>query len=61
MTPEERIDHQARVRSFTDYDACETYRAHHHELMTERARQRGVPLPEGGKDFCDHLRPQHGQ
>lgn len=23
MTPEERIEHQSRVRSFTDYDACE--------------------------------------
>lgn len=57
MTPQERIEHQARVRSFTDYDACEAYRERHHDLMTERARQRGLSLPGGGQDFCDHLDP----
>jgi hypothetical protein len=59
MTPEERIAHQARVRSFTDHDVCETYRTQHHALMTERARQRGVSLNEGAHDFCDHLK-SHG-
>jgi hypothetical protein len=57
MTPEERIAHQARVRSFTDYDACEAYRTQHHALMAERARQQGVSLNHGARDFCDHLRP----
>ncbi len=60
MTPQERIEHQARVRGFTDYDACEAYRRQHHELMAERARQRGLSLGEGGRDFCDHLRPSQG-
>ena len=58
MTPEERIEHQARVRSFTDYDACETYRTRHHDLMAERARQRGLTLPDGRRDFCDRLEPR---
>jgi hypothetical protein len=57
MTPDERIEHQARVRGFTDYDACEAYRIQHHDLMAERARQRGLILPSGGRDFCDHLKP----
>ena len=56
MTPEERIEHQSRVRGFTDYDACEAYRAQHHELMAERARQRGLTLPDYARDFCDHLK-----
>ena len=58
MTPEERIEHQSRVRGFTDYKGCEAYRAHHQELMTDRARLRGLQtLPENGQDFCDHLKP----
>ena len=55
MTPEERIEHQSRVRGFTDYAACEAYRTRHHDLMAERAKQRGMTLPDGGRDFCDRL------
>jgi hypothetical protein len=57
MTPQERIDHQARVRGFTDYQSCQAYRTQHHALMVERARQRGLNLPESGRDFCDRLKP----
>jgi hypothetical protein len=57
MTPQERIDHQARVRGFTDYQSCQAYRTQHHGLMAERARQRGLNLPESGRDFCDRLKP----
>lgn len=57
MTPEERIEHQGRVRSFTTLEACRTYQFDHHQLMAERARQRGVPLPGGGRDICAHLAP----
>ncbi|WP_013500964.1 hypothetical protein [Rhodopseudomonas palustris] len=56
MSPQERIAHQARVRGFTDYAACEAYRAGHHALMVQRARERGLDLPGGGRDFCDHLK-----
>ncbi|MGX7742255.1 hypothetical protein [Rhodopseudomonas parapalustris] len=56
MSPQERIEHQARVRNFTDYSACETYRAEHHALMVQRARERGLDLPGSGRDFCDHLK-----
>ena len=55
MTPEERIEHQSRVRGFTDYAACEAYRTRHHDLMAERASQRGLTLPDGERDFCDRL------
>ncbi len=58
MTPQERVEHQARVRGFTDRDACEAYRTQHHGLMAERARRRGLVLREGGRDFCDHIEPR---
>lgn len=57
MSPEERIAHQARVRGFTDYQTCQSYRTEHHQLMVERAAARGLTLPESGRNFCDHLKP----
>jgi hypothetical protein len=45
------------VRGFTDYQSCQAYRTQHHGLMAERARQRGLNLPESGRDFCDRLKP----
>jgi hypothetical protein len=56
MSPQERIEHQARVRGFTDYATCEAYRAEHHALMEQRARARGLSLPDHRWDFCDHLK-----
>lgn len=56
MTPAERIDHQSRIRSFTTYEECLAYQVSHHLLMEERARQRNLALPGGGRDFCEHLK-----
>ncbi len=56
MTPEERVEHQARIRSFTSLAQCEAYREEHHRQMEQRARERGVSLRGGGRDFCAHLR-----
>jgi hypothetical protein len=59
MSPKERIEHQAKIRSFTSYDECHAYQVAHHRLMEERAAQRGLPPPGGGggRDFCAHLPP----
>lgn len=57
MSPEERIEHQRRVRSFTTLDECRVYQRSHHDAMVQRARQRGLPLPDGGRDICAHLQP----
>jgi len=57
MSPEERIEHQRRIRSFTTLEECRSYQLFHHRLMEERARQRGVALPGGGQDICAHLQP----
>ena len=57
MTPEERIEHQSRIRGFASYEECHTYQVSHHRLMEERARQRGMELPRGERDICEHLKP----
>lgn len=57
MTPEERVEHQATIRSFKTYEECHNYQAAHHQRMAERARQRGLDLPPGRRDICAHLQP----
>ena len=46
MTPEEREEHRAKMRSLKTREAREAYRIEHHERMQERARQKGVTLPD---------------
>jgi len=56
MTPEERVEHQARIRSFKTYDACHAYQLEHHRLMEAKAAARGLNPPSGRRDFCEHLK-----
>lgn len=58
MTPPERIEHQARIRGFTTLEACRAYQQEHHRLMQARARDRGLAMPAGGRDICEHLKPR---
>lgn len=57
MSPEERIEHQAKIRSFRRYEDCHAYQLAHHQLMAARASTQGRPLRGEGRDFCEHLRP----
>lgn len=57
MSPEERIEHQTKIRGFKTYDACHAYQLEHHQLMASRASAQGLQLSEQGRDFCEHLRP----
>lgn len=57
MTPEERIEHQSRIRGFGTLEECRSYQRLHHQLMEERAKQRAMALSEGGRDICEHLKP----
>lgn len=58
MTPEERIEHQRRIRGFETFEACAAYQAEHHALMAERARRAGVELQEGRHGACEQLKAQ---
>jgi hypothetical protein len=60
MSPEERIEHQSRVRGFTRLEECRAYQKKHHQTMEERARQQGTALPGRGRDICEHLKPGTG-
>ena len=57
MTPEERVEHQARVRGFKTLDECRAYKQEHHRLMEQRAKDKGSAMPSGGRDICAHLKP----
>ena len=56
MSPNERIEHQQRMRSFNDYEACKGYQAEHHIRVRERAERTGVILNKQLDSGCDQLR-----
>ena len=60
MTPQERIEHQSRVRGFTTLEECRAYQRGHHKLMEDRARERGEAIHSDGRDICGHLKHAAG-
>lgn len=56
MTPNERVEHQRRMRSFERYEDCRAYQAEHHALMAERAQKAGVTLEQKPNSGCEQLR-----
>ena len=46
MTEQERIEHRNKMRSLKTEQEREEYRRQHHEKMQQRAKERGVTLPE---------------
>lgn len=45
MTEQERAEHRAKMQSMETKEERERYRMEHHQKMQERAKQRGVALP----------------
>lgn len=56
MTPDERVEHQRRIRSFTRYEDCKAYQTAHHAQLAERARKAGVVLVPKTESVCERLR-----
>ena len=46
MTRQERIEHRQALRSMKTQQERDVYRAEHHQKMQERAKARGVQLPD---------------
>lgn len=46
MTQQERNEHRAQMRQAKTPEERERIRAEHHERMKERARERGITLPD---------------
>ena len=56
MTPAERTEHQIKLRSFNDYNACKEYVDDHHKKMEERAKEKGVAVPVMRQNPCDTMK-----
>jgi hypothetical protein len=46
MTPQERAEYRAKMRSLKTPEEREAFRQEHHRLMQERAGERGLTLPD---------------
>lgn len=46
MTKQERAEHRAKLRSLKTREEREAYRLEHHKKMQERAKEKGVMLPD---------------
>lgn len=58
MTPQERIEHQNKMRSFKTYEECKAYMEEHHKQMQARAKEKGATLPawKPGMYGCDNMK-----
>lgn len=58
MSPQERTEHQERMRAMKTYEECKTYQTQHHEQMAARAKERGgKALAQPRRDACAGLKP----
>jgi hypothetical protein len=46
MTPQERVEFRAKMRAAQTAEERERIRAEHHARMQERAKERGIALPD---------------
>lgn len=46
MTQQERIEHRNQMRAAKTLEEREQVRSRHHELMVQRAKERGITLPD---------------
>lgn len=46
MTPEERAEYRTKMRSMKTREEREAFRREHHQKMQERAKERGMQLPD---------------
>ena len=60
MTPAEQAEYRARMRTLATLQEREAFRAEHHKLMQERARARGVTLPDAPPQRRMHQRAGQG-
>lgn len=46
MSPKERADHRAKMQSLKTEQERMAYREEHHKLMQQRAKEKGVTIPD---------------
>ncbi len=57
MTQQERIEHRAKMRAAKTVEEREQIRKEHHESMKERAKERGITLPDEPLVGCNGMGP----
>lgn len=60
MTSGVRIEHLSKIHGFKFHEECHAFLKTHHQLMEKRASQRGMLLPGGWQDICEHLETEIG-
>ncbi len=60
MDPDERVEHQRRLRGLHSLEECRRHDAAHRRAMAERARRAGHALAAPPEDACAQLRA-HGR
>jgi len=61
MTPQEREQHRAKMRSLKTEQERERYRLQHHKEMQQRAKERGVTIPDEPMPRGKGMGPGMGQ
>lgn len=56
MTPQERTEHQAKMRAVKTYDECKLLQAEQHADMQARAKEKGVTLNTPRQNGCDNMK-----
>jgi len=56
MTPEERTEHQTKMRAVKTYDECKALQTEQHAAMEIRAKEQGVTLPVPRQNGCDRMK-----
>jgi len=56
MTPEERGEHQAKMRAVKTYDECKTLQDEQRNIMETRAKDKGMTLRPPRKNGCDSMK-----
>ncbi len=60
LTPEERTAHREAMHNLKSVEECTAYVAQQRELITERAKEKGVAVPFGPRgDMCERMQA-HG-
>lgn len=61
MTPDERIEYRSKMRFLKTPEECDAFRAEHHKKMQERAKEKGITLPdEPPMKGCPGMGPRRG-
>lgn len=61
MTPQERIEYQARMRALNTEQEREAFRLEHHKKMQERAKAQGKTLPDAPPGMGPGMAPGGGK